>query len=88
MEARLRQLMNGGMLTSVLERHWVDQGTLEQDDFAQTFLDRGEAACDEIVHYSPRDRPLCDEDVVALCAFTNLRPWLGVLDALSWWSRT
>ena len=40
---KLRQKMEPEMLRQVLEKHWINPETLEQDSFSQTFIRRGEA---------------------------------------------
>ena len=40
---RLRQKMTPEKLDRVLEAHWLDPHTLERDNFAQSFVERGEA---------------------------------------------
>ena len=40
---KLRQKMDPEMLERVLQAHWLDPLTLEQDKFAQSFVERGEA---------------------------------------------
>ena len=40
--ARLREQMPPDMLEKVLGAHWIDAGALEADDFATTFIQRGQ----------------------------------------------
>lgn len=52
---KLRQDMDGEMLMSVLTRHWIDPGSLEGDDFARTFVERGGAMMGIIGRAMERD---------------------------------